>query len=146
MAVELTLAFRLNFWLAVVMSVIAVFTVLAVKDSPPTPPSKAGIIVKGPSMRKAMTLMFMHKNYNWLCLADFLSSGPPLVLFSTIDRIFPQSVSDQSTTVAAVALILSIPAAGIFSYVLAKTRKYYEMTAAGYSLGCKTCFVLFVLF
>ena len=106
------------------------------EDAPPTPPSKAGMVKQGPSFRKAMGLMFSHRNYVQICLTDFVSSGPPLVLFSTIDRIFPPSVQDYSTAAAAVALVLALPAAGIFSRYLAKTRKMYEMTALGYVSGC----------
>ena len=107
------------------------------RDAPPTPPSKSGVVKKGPSFFKAMKLMFSHRNYSQICLTDFISSGPPLVLFATIDRIFPPSVQEFSTYSAAVGLVLSIPAAGFFAHYLAKTLKFYEMTAAGYVSGCR---------
>lgn len=125
----------LNFFMAVIASAVAVYAFIVVKDAPPTPPSKSGELRKGTSFWKAMKLMFSHRNYCQICLTDFVSSGPPIVLFSTVDRIFPAAVSDFSTYVASGAFVLAIPLGAWFSFRLARTQEFYELTAAGYVSG-----------
>lgn len=125
----------LNFFLAVFASIVAVYTFIVVVDAPPTPPTKSGNVRKGPSFSKAMKLMFSHRNYCQLCLTDFVSSGPPLVLFSTVDRIFPAAVSDFSVYVASGAFLVALPIGAWFSFRLARTQEFYELTTAGYVLG-----------
>ena len=89
--------FRLNLVLAIVATVVMVFTLMVVQEAPPTPPSRAGLRKKGPSLWKGTKLMFTHRNYTQICIADFIMSGPPQVLFATLSRIFPPSVENLST-------------------------------------------------
>ena len=105
------------------------------RDSPPTPPSRSGRVLQGPGLRAALYQMFSHQNYSQICLADFLASGPPLVVFATVDRIFPASVSEYSSTAALIGTVISIPAAAILSRYLAKTSQFYETTVGGYTSG-----------
>lgn len=125
----------LNFFMAVFATIIAIFAFIVVKDAPPTPPTKSGNVRKGPSFMKAMKLMFSHRNYCQICLTDFFSSGPPIVLFATVDRIFPPAVSDFSTYVASAAFVVALPLGAWFSFRLARTKEFYELTTAGYVLG-----------
>lgn len=125
----------LNLFCAFWTTIHAIFTALVVKDTPPTPPSRAGIVRKGPTFKKALQIMFSRNNYVYLCIADFLCSGPPLVVMSTIDRIFPASVSDYSNISASLAFLFSVPAAALFSMYLSRTKEFFRCTATGYTVG-----------
>ena len=92
----------------------------------------SGHVLKGPEVKAALYQMFSHRNYSQICFADFLASGPPLVIVATIDRVFPPSVSDYSTLAALIGAVLSIPVAAILSRYLAKEKKFYESTAFAY--------------
>mmetsp|Transcript_3004 Transcript_3004/g.3570 ORF Transcript_3004/g.3570 Transcript_3004/m.3570 type:complete len:511 (-) Transcript_3004:1545-3077(-) len=124
-----------NLILALACTLVAVYTVVVMQQRPPTPPSVVGKTKENPTFKQAVVLMFSHRNYAQICLADFIASGPPLVLFSSISRIFPPSVSDYSFLVAATGLVLAIPVVAYFSQRLAKKQNFYGLTAATYTGG-----------
>eukprot|EP00924_Labyrinthula_sp_SR-Ha-C_P006227 snap_masked-scaffold_31-processed-gene-0.7-mRNA-1 protein AED:0.32 eAED:0.34 QI:0/0/0.5/1/1/1/2/134/289 len=114
-----------------------IYTFAVVRDSPPNPPSHSAHVKPGLSVLEAAKLCFSRErlHYVQLCMADFISSGPPILLFSTISRIFPPRLSDLAFYASAGGLVLGIPASGIFSYYLDKTKKYFEYTSKGYLFG-----------
>lgn len=136
---------ELNLSIAVVLTIVAVFTCAVVRDAPSKPPSLAGSRKKCKGVWESVKAMFQHRNYNQLCLADFLATGPIFVIFATVDRIFPPTVSEFAIVAAAGAIVVSIPASIVFSRFLAKTKKYYELTALGY-VGGTGCFLAIALF
>lgn len=91
-----------------------------------------------------------------LCLADFIATGPPQVLFSTLARIFPVSVAGAGIfgmfcwatylhyswmfwcTASAAVVVIAIPTAFIGARLVSKSKKYYTFTIGGYTFGCKT--------
>lgn len=134
----------LNLSIALIATAVAIYAIVVVRDAPVTPPSKAGTVRQGASVWESMKLLFARRNYNQICLADFFATGPVNLVFSTVDRIFPPSVSEYSTVAAAIGLFLAIPAAGFFARRLAKYSEFYELTAAGYTLAA-VCFTVVAL-
>lgn len=135
----------LNFFHAVLATLVALFTFVVTADAPPTAPSKSGAVRKGPTFKKALHIMFSKANYVQICLTDFVSSGPPLVLFTTVDRIFPPAVSEYSTYAASGAFLVAIPIGAYFSKKLSETQMFYEFTAVGYTLGFISWLIVTVL-
>lgn len=130
----------LNLSIAFLTTITAIFAIFVVRDSPPSAPSKAGKVRNSTSVIESMKLLFSHWNYVLICIADFCATGPVNLVFATVDRIFPPTVSDFSTPVAAVGLLLAIPSAGFFARRLAKYGEFYELTTGGYCLAA-SCFV-----
>eukprot|EP00924_Labyrinthula_sp_SR-Ha-C_P003556 maker-scaffold_53-snap-gene-1.3-mRNA-1 protein AED:0.00 eAED:0.00 QI:245/1/1/1/0.5/0.33/3/20/528 len=127
----------INFILAIMGSVIALYTFWAVRDDPPIPPSPAGQVKPAPTISQGCGLCFSKERFHYvqLCLADFIASGPVIVLFSTISRIFPARVSAYTQLVSATSLVVSLPAGLYFSLHLAKVKKYFDYTSKGYLFG-----------
>mmetsp|Transcript_18322 Transcript_18322/g.23389 ORF Transcript_18322/g.23389 Transcript_18322/m.23389 type:complete len:523 (-) Transcript_18322:93-1661(-) len=124
-----------NLILAILASIIFIYAVFAFRELPPTPPSIIAVQKKGPGFLQALKLMFSKGNYAQICLADFLSSGPPLVFFATIDRILPASIAEYDFYAAAGGIALSFPAAALFGRYIAKHKTYYSTTAFLYVTG-----------
>lgn len=131
----------LNLLIAIILSVVAVYTCFVVIDAPEKPPSVAGSVKKCSTVWESVKTMFKHRNYNQICLADFLCTGPVFVVFATIDRIFPPRVQEFSTLAGAAGIAAAIPSAIIFSRLLAKKKNFFEMTAGGYASGA-ICFLI----
>lgn len=131
----------MNLFVGLLGTFVLVLSVASVKNKPTVMPSVSAAVKEGTPFLKGFKLMFKHRNYNQLCLADFISSGPPIVVFLTIDRIFPASVSEYSTTAAAIGLFFAIPLAIAFTYFLDKKKQYFKYSAGAYTVGL----VLFVL-
>eukprot|EP00924_Labyrinthula_sp_SR-Ha-C_P006765 maker-scaffold_29-snap-gene-4.4-mRNA-1 protein AED:0.00 eAED:0.00 QI:197/1/1/1/0.75/0.8/5/660/519 len=131
----------LNFTLAIMASVVCIYTLLSVDDSPLTPPSKSGHVKPSPGLKRGLAMMFQHKNYLYICIADFILSGPPQTLFAALSRLVPISVEDEVFIASAIGLSLAIIGAGFFAKKLTKTQRYYEYTSFFYTYGSVSWFL-----
>ena len=128
--------------LAVLCTLSTVFTFVVVKDAPPTPPSGANENVQLlPNFFVAMKHMAKYRNYLTLCLADFVVSGPVLVLSIAVARMLPPVIKDFDFIIAAVGIALAIPGAVAFAVVLDRRHNYWEMTTGGYTVGA-ICWII----
>jgi len=121
--------------MAIISSCLLAYALLVFRELPPTPPSPVAVHKEGPGFLQGLKLMFGKANYSQICVADFLSSGPPLVFFATIDRILPASVDQYDRLAAAAGIGCAFPSAYIFSKYLVKHQTYYGTTASLYVLG-----------
>lgn len=133
--------------IAVLSTLVTLFTFVVVKDAPPTPPSGALENVSLlPNFCTALSHMAKYRNYMTLCAADFIVSGPPIVLNVAIARMLPPVIKNFDFAIAAAGIALSIPAAAIVAYLLDKNNKYFEWTWGGYTTGAVSWIVATVCF
>lgn len=125
----------LNLAMAVFASIIALFAIVSVRERPKTAPSIASLTKEAPTFLEAMKLMFSNRNYTQICIADFIMSGPPQVLFLALSRIVPASQEGNEIYGAAGALLFALPAAALYGYRLNKTKRFFEYTAYAYTSG-----------
>lgn len=128
--------------LAVLCTLSTIYTFIVVKDAPPTPPSGANENVQLlPDFIVAVKHMAKYRNYLTLCLADFVVSGPVLVLSIAVARMLPPVIKDFDFIIAAVGIALAIPGAVAFAVVLDRRHNYWEMTTGGYTVGA-ICWII----
>ena len=125
----------LNLVMAIVPTLAFIFTAIVVRDLPPTPPSFAGEQKDFVGPVKGLKMLFSLENFSKLALSDFIISGPPLVLVTTLSRSFPPRAAEYSFYASAGGLALAIPVAVIVGHYLDKTQAFYTFTMAGYSSG-----------
>jgi hypothetical protein len=123
-------------WVMVALPTLAfVFSALSVRNAPPTPPAPSGGKSGAVGAAKALRILFGNQRFSKLSLADFLVSGPPLVLFAAISRAFPSQVADYAFLASAAGIVLSLPTAMVVAHYLDKTGWYWGFTMAGYLAG-----------
>eukprot|EP00924_Labyrinthula_sp_SR-Ha-C_P004760 snap_masked-scaffold_1-processed-gene-10.12-mRNA-1 protein AED:1.00 eAED:1.00 QI:0/-1/0/0/-1/1/1/0/512 len=125
----------LNLVCAVLTSVMALINLFFIRDTPKTPAGPTGRKKKGLGLIESLKMLFSHRNYITMCFADLFTSGPLYVVFASISRVTPPSVSDYASTVGAIAVVMGIPAAIVVAKCLSKKKKYYEFCLSGYVLG-----------
>lgn len=126
---------KLNITMAIISTVAFVFTAISVKSHPPTPPAPSGEPKPFQGLLQGLKRIYSDRRMVQLSLSDFLVSGPPLVLFSAVSRIFPSEVSRFSFYASAIGIILAIPASLISGYYLDKKKWFWTFTMGGYTLG-----------
>lgn len=126
---------KLNMAMAIVSTTAFVFTALCVKDLPPNPPAASGEKKKFISLWAGIKQVYSTQHLIKLSLSDFLVSGPVVLAYYAISRIFPSSVKKYAFLVSALGTLLAIPASIIVGHVLDKTKWYYSLTFGGYCSG-----------
>lgn len=133
--------------LAILCTLLTMFTFIVIKDAPPTPPSASNEDVgRLPSFLIAVYHMKNFRNYLTLCLADFTVAGPPIVLSVTIARLLPPIIKEFDFYIAGAGIVFAIPAAAYVAYVLDKKHIYWDLTAGGYSFGAMAWTLATILF
>jgi hypothetical protein len=112
-----------------------VFSALAVRDAPPTPPAPSAEKSGSVGVVKALRILFGNQRFALFSLADFIVSGPPLVLFAAISRAFPAQVASYAFLASAAGIVLALPTAMVVAHFLDKSGWYWSFTFAGYSAG-----------
>ncbi len=125
----------LNLTMAIISTAAFVFTFIAVKDFPPTPPAPSAEPKRFISVWDGLKRIYSDKRLLQLSISDFLVSGPPLVLFSAVSRIFPSTVSRFSFLASTLGILLAIPASIISGHYLDKKKWFWSFTMLGYSCG-----------
>eukprot|EP00924_Labyrinthula_sp_SR-Ha-C_P000095 augustus_masked-scaffold_39-processed-gene-0.31-mRNA-1 protein AED:1.00 eAED:1.00 QI:0/-1/0/0/-1/1/1/0/507 len=126
----------LNLMIALISTLAMFLAVAVVRDVPPSPVAATGKKKEGISYIASMKLLLSHMNYVILCIADMCTAGPVFLLFSTISRVTPPSVSDYASIAAAGSILFSIPCSYFVAKYLSRTQKFYELTYFGYIAGC----------
>jgi len=121
------------------MAIIPTFTFflvcIFVRNSPPTPPSTAALKKDHTTFVQGTKILFGNERFLKLAISDFIVSGPPLVLYSSISRVFPADISGYSFIAAAIGVVLAIPTAIVVAFLLDRYSRYYTFTAGGYTTG-----------
>ncbi|GBG31248.1 Major facilitator superfamily domain-containing protein 7-b [Hondaea fermentalgiana] len=124
-----------NVMMAVVPTVFFILMLLSVRDLPPTAPSAAGEPKDYTGLVRGTKMLFTNQRFAKLALSDFIVSGPVLVIYSSISRVFPAEISSYSFLASAAGIGLAIPTAIIAAYYMEKTKRFYTFAAGGYTLG-----------
>ncbi|CAK8998281.1 Golgin subfamily A member 5 (Golgin-84), partial [Durusdinium trenchii] len=125
----------LNLFLAILTTLAFLFTLVAVKQAPPSLPAPSALEKESPPLLGGIKTLFSNQGFRNLALSDFVVSGPVQVLFYGISRLTPSELQDSSFLMSAGGLALALPLTVVFARLLARLKLYYEVTASGYCLG-----------
>ena len=137
---------RLNLMMAIISTVSFVLTAICVRDIPPTPPAPSGSQATRISLFSSLRHMFTNQRFVKLAISDFLVSGPPLVVVSTISRSFPAQVAHLSNISSIIGIGVAIPTTMLVGHLLDRVKAYWTFTMAGYGSGtifwalCSICY------
>lgn len=126
---------RLNLVVALVASCTFLFSAVAVRNLPPTPPAASGKQASYAGMWTSVKQCFRNQRFTKLSLSDGLVSGPPALIASTIARIFPSSIAHLSVIAFMLGMTMAVPATLATGHFLDRTKAYWSFTFAGYTLG-----------
>lgn len=126
---------KLNLTMAIISTCAFIFTALTVRDLPPTPPAPSGSKKEYGNLWSGIKHIFSKEQFIKLSISDFIMSGPPIVAFSALSRIFPYQVANYSFIASAIGVVSAIPFSVVAGHFLDKTKWFYTLTIFGYSLG-----------
>ena len=124
--------------LAVFSTLSALFTIAAVRDRPPTPPSGGADAPNLPRVVSGFKHIFSypkHQNFIFVMISDFLVGGPAKVVFATIARILPPAVAELDVIATALGFILVLPTVALLSYLLDYRKLYYPVVRFAFTFG-----------
>lgn len=124
--------------LALFSTASAAFTIAAVRDRPPTPPSGGADAPNLPKIGAGFKHIFSyptHQNFIFVMISDFLVGGPAKVVFATIARILPPAVAELDVIATAIGFVLVLPTVLVLSYLLDYRKLYYPTVRFAFTFG-----------